>query len=291
MRWLIVVVVFLFVNTLIAQDFRLGFTIGMNLNKFESEAEMDDAGNALETFDWSTGFMVGATFAWRPTELMGLRGELLFTQKGGQKTYNGPSYYIFTNTTGTRIFTNGTRSMSLDVANSYLSVPVMGYIKPVRWLEFYAGGHVSFMISSTAFGELTYEGKTASGSPIQKFTHEIDANYFGDIPLKMSFGSTPKSVQVGSEKVFIPQSGGAYFEFPTDRGNLYRVLELGVLGGMSIYFNRGLYLSVRATKGLTDITKDGADVYLSKLDANKDFISRSDADKNLTFHAAIGFTL
>jgi hypothetical protein len=274
-----------------AQDLKFGFIAGMNMNKLSGPVEKDNQGLNLESYDWNTGFMVGATFTWMPSELMGLKGEFVFTQRGSKRAFEGPSYYWFTNTSGTRISTTGTRRIDIDISNAYISLPIMGYIKPLRWIEFHGGANIGFLISSSAFGELFYEGKTTGGVSIQKFSHEIDANYFGDFPLKMSFASPAASVQIGTEKVLIPQSAGAYFEFPEDRGKLYRVPEIGVLGGISIYFNKSLYLSLRANKGLTDVTKSKADVSLQQLDADKKFISRSDSDNNLTFHAAIGFSL
>jgi opacity protein-like surface antigen len=274
-----------------AQNFNFGFIAGMNFNKFDGPVETNDQGTAVEEFDWNKGFLVGATFAWEPTDLMGIRGEFQYSQKGSKRSYDGPSYYWFTNTNGSRIFTSGTRKIDIDVSNSYLSLPVVGFIKPLKWIEFYAGANIGFMITSSAFGELSYEGNTTGGTSIQKFNHEIDANYFSDFPLKMSFASPPATVQVGSEKVNIPQSGGAYFEFKESRGKLFRVPEAGLVGGISIYFNKGLFLTLRANKGLTDVTKDKADVSLRSVDTDKQFISRKDSDKNLSFQVGLGFTL
>ena len=290
-RTVLLVFVLGFSTSALAQEFSYGFKTGLNYNTFVSDSETDDAGNELEKFTNNSGFHVGATFAWKATELMGVRDELLFSQKGGNRDFDGTSYYTFTTTTGNKIFTTGTRKMTLNVTNSYLSIPVMGYFKPAKWVEIYAGGSLSFLIASSAFGELTYEGKTSTGVAISKFTHEIDANYYGDKAGEVDFASSPPTVQIGSEKIPLPQSAGAYFEFTEDRGKLYKTIETSVLGGISFYLNRGLYLSARANYSLNDVTKTKADISLVKLDSDKNFITRDDNDRNLSLQFSIGFSL
>ena len=272
-----------------AQDFGFGFKAGLNFNTFKGDAEKDDAGNTVEEFTSNTGFHVGATFAWEATDLMGLRGELLFSQKGSRRSFDGSSYYFFYNQNGEQINIAGTRRMDLNVSNSYFDLPVMGYVKPVKWLEIYAGGSIGVLISSTAFGELTYNGVTSTGAPIEKISHELDFNYFSDKPRAVTPANPPTTVKIGGENVTYPQIAGAYFEFQEDPGNLYRILDAGILAGLSIYFNKGLYVSGRVSYGLLDVTRSKADASLVKLD-NGSFITRDDNDRNFSLQASVGFS-
>lgn len=279
-----------FSATVFAQEMSYGFKAGLNFNTFQGDAETDDAGNELEEFTSNTGFHVGATFTYAATELMGVRGEFLFSQKGGRRTYEGPSYYFLYDLDENRQTITGNRRFDVNVNQAYLEIPVMGYIRPVQWLEFYAGGSIGFLVSSTGFGELTFsDGVAANGNKVQEFTHEMDVNYLGNDPGARSYGSPAKTVSFGGENVPIPQTAGAYFEFTEDRGNLYRIVDVGAIGGLSIFFNKGLYVSGRINYGLSDITKSEADVSLRQLD-NGEFISRDDKDRNFSIQASIGFS-
>mgnify|MGYP001232383135 CR=1 FL=1 len=274
-----------------AQDFSFGFKAGLNFNTFKGDAEQDDSGNTLEEFTTNTGFQVGATFTWKPTELMGLRGEFMFAQKGGRRSFNGPSYYFFYDLNGTQIPATGNRRMDINVTNSYFELPVMGYVKPVKWLEIYAGGYAGALISSSAFGELTFkDGVTLAGDKVSdEISHELDFNYFGDKPRSVSYANPPATIKIKGENIPYPQIAGAYFEFTEDPDNLYKIFDAGVLGGISIFFNKGLYLSGRLSYGLLDVTRSKADVSLVKLDGGS-LISRNDDDRNFSIQAVVGFS-
>ncbi len=274
-----------------AQGFSFGFKAGLNFNTFKGEAEQDDNGDLLEGFGSNTGFQVGATFTWKATELMGLRGELLFSQKGSRRDFNGPSYYFLYDLNGNQIQATGNRKMDISATNSYFELPVMGYAKPARWLEVYAGGYIGALISSSAFGDLTFrDGTTLAGDVIpDEIRHELDYNYFSDKPRAASYGNPPATVRIKGENIPYPQIAGAYFEFEEKPGRLYKIFDAGVLGGISIYFNKGLYLTGRLSYGLVDITNTKADISLSKLD-DKALVLRNDFDRNFNIQTAIGFS-
>ena len=71
---------------------------------------------------------------------------------------------------------------------------------------------------------------------------------------------------------------------------MYKIIDTGVLAGLSIYFNKGLYVTGRLNYGLSDITKSKADVSLVKLDADNKFISLDNKDRNFNIQASIGFS-
>ena len=270
-----------------AQDLKFGVRAGMNMNTLRGDMETDDNGNEVESYEWTSGFHVGFTVSWEATELMGVRGEFVFTQRGTDRFYDGPSYYIFQPDVEP-FYATGHSKINLSVTNSYLNLPITGYIRPVKWLELFAGGNIGFMISSTAFGDISFEGTAENGSPVS-LRHELDYRYFIDDPAQATYITPVNTVTIGGEKIPYPHVGRSQFMFAEDRGSLYRVIELGGVAGLSIYLNQGLYLSARANIGLTDLTKDKADVSWLKLDDNKNFITRNDRDTNLSFQASIGF--
>lgn len=274
---------------LTAQELKYGFKVGLNFNSIDGDGEMDDAGTVIEEYTGNTGFHVGATLTWEATELMGVRGELLYSQKGSRRGFDGQSYYIFNTNADKKIVTSGTRDQQINVTTSYIDIPVMGYVKPVEWLEVYAGASVGVLVGASGFGGVTYSGTAPNGSPISEFVHDLDANYVSDDPGEARFSDPPTTITIGNEKAILPSAGGAYFEFEEDKGNLFNVIDVGLVGGVSFYLNKGFYVSGRLNYGLTDITKSEADVSLVKLD-NGQFISRDDVDKNFSIQASVGFS-
>jgi hypothetical protein len=288
-RFLFLLLTLGFSTAVFAQEIGYGFKAGLNFNTFKGDAETDDAGNTLEEFSSNTGFHVGATFTYAATELMGVRGEFMFSQKGGRRAYDGPSYYFLYDLDGNRNLVTGTREIDISINQSYLEIPVMGYFKPVKFLEIYAGGSIGFLVASNGFGELTFNGVTSTGVALKEFSHEMDVNYFSDNPRGYTVGNPPQTISFKGQNVPVPQTAGAYFEFTEDRGNLYNIIDAGLVGGLSVFFNKGLYVTGRVNYGLTDVTKSKADVSLRQLD-NGEFITRDDDDRNFTIQASIGFS-
>lgn len=270
-----------------AQDIGYGFKAGLNFNSFSGDGEMDDGGNTVEEYTGNAGFHLGVSFTWKATDLMGVRGELLYSQKGSRRSFDGQSYYFFQrNNDDGRFLALGTRDQDINLTTSYIDLPVTAYFKPVESLEIYGGASLGFLVAATGFGGVTFSGTAPNGTPIEEFVHDLDVNYVSDDPGETDFNETP--VSIGNQSVILPDNAGAYFEFEEDRGNLYRIMDFGLVGGLSYYLSQGLFVSARINYGLTDITKSEADVSLVKLD-NGQFISREDDDRNVSWQFSVGF--
>ncbi|MEO1262688.1 MAG: outer membrane beta-barrel protein [Bacteroidota bacterium] len=272
-----------------AQEISFGFRAGLNFNRFIADSETVGS-EELEDFTNNTGFHVGAMFTWEATELMGLRAELLYNQKGGRRSYDGPSYLVLSSTSGNTIITTGNRDQNLNVTSSYIDIPVTGYFKPIEQLEIFGGFNVGFLVATTAFGEVNYSDGRFGGASIEDFRFEIDGNYLSDGPGDASFSDPPKTITIGgNQSAVIPSSAGVYVEFTEDMGNLYKIIDMGLVGGISVYLNGSLFVSARVNYGLTDITKTGADVSLREK-PNNEFLTRDDDDRNFSLQASVGFS-
>jgi hypothetical protein len=72
-------------TSLFAQGFSGGFRAGLNFISFDGDQEMSADGSVtFEEFTQTTGFHVGATFAFAFTDLVGVKADLMYSQKGGQ---------------------------------------------------------------------------------------------------------------------------------------------------------------------------------------------------------------
>ncbi len=273
-----------------AQDFSFGFKTGLNFSNIKGDLE--ETANAKETMDLNIGFQFGATFAWEITDLMGLRGELMYSQKGTKRSFNGTSYYNFFTPNNDIIRTTGIRTQDLNVSNSYLELPVLGYFRPHTRFEVYGGMSLGLLVSSSAFGNIKFsEIRDASNIPTSpnSINHELDFNYLSDKPREATYANPAKTISIQGDNVPYPQTAGAYFEFVDSRGKLYNAFDLGVVGGVSIFLSKSLYVSGRVNYGLRDVTKTKADVSLSSLDGGN-FISRNDDDRNFSIQTSIGFS-
>ncbi len=275
--------------SLMAQDIGFGFKAGLNFNNIKGDSEVAN-GTELEDFTSNTGFHVGATFTWKATDLMGVRGELVYNQKGGRREFEGPSYLTLTSTNGTIIPTTGTRKQNLNLTSSYIDIPVVGYYRPFEWLEVHAGVSLGFLVSANVFGEVDYsDGRTDMGSGVEPIHYEIDGNYVSDNINKAFFENPPSTITIGGNTtVEIPSSVGVYYEFDEDLGNLYKAIDIGAVAGISFFLNGSLYISGRLNYGLSDMTKQAADVSLVSKNGDQ-FITRNDTDRNFSIQTSIGF--
>lgn len=263
-------------------EFSGGFKAGLNFSNFIAETETDD-----ESFDYNTGFHIGATFVYSITDLFGLKGELMYSQKGTQYSYNGPSYFTFYTSTGNQIFTTGNRRTDVSVANSYIDIPVMVYFK-IGQIELEAGVNGAFLIGSTGSGGITYSGTTAIGDPVEEFTTSFEASYFGDDPGLESI-LRAGNVTLNGIVAFLPESIGAYYEAAENDSKKYKRFDAGLNAGISFFLNNGLYVGARANYGLVDITNQEQDIAVSELGSGNTFLTRDDNDQNLSLQASVGF--
>lgn len=273
-----------------AQEFSGGFRAGLNFTTIDGPLDMSADGTELEAFEYSNGFHVGAMGTLRFTDIFGLRAELLYSQKGGVYNYNGDSYWIFTPTDGSGAFVaNGTRETTLEVTNSYIDIPVMGVARFNKF-EISAGMSIGFLVASRAAGETRFTGTSSQGDVITPFLLALDYNYF-DEPFQQGENTAVFRRDIDNRPVEIPQTLEAYYQEAESDENLYKTLDLGLVGGVSYYLNRGLFVGVRLNYGLSDITNSSRDISRQTVDTASEFITRDDDDRNLNLQISVGFSL
>lgn len=275
---------------LIAQsNFSGGFRAGLTFATLSGPAESTDNGATLENMSLSSGFHVGATFNYKLTDIFGVRGELLYAQKGTNYDYDGESFWIFEPLIGTPVYSAGTRRVSLDVTNSYLEVPLSVYARLGK-IEISGGINPGILIGSRGFGELTYSGRTLLGTTIAPFTMNLEHQYRRD-EFRGTVGTEVENRIIEGRPVQIPLSVGAYYEGADDEAKLYNTFDVGLIGGLSFYLSNSLFLGGRVHYGLTDVTNSKQDFARRSLDANRNLILREDNDRNLVLYLSLGFSL
>lgn len=275
-------------------QFSYGVKVGLNFNRFSGPSETDDAGEDLEAFNGSTGFHVGATFRYAfLEERFGFQSNLMYSQKGGEIVYNGQGIQTFTSENGVKVFSEGNTLLTLDISNSYIDIPFLVWGKPLRSLEVFGGFNIGFLVISNGEGNLQYSGAVVgnpqfNGLMIDEFDSTLDYNYYGDDIGEADFTQSSMFV-VGNEVVNIPGSQGAYFNFDTDEGNFFNVIDFGLKIGVNFNFNESLYLGYTFNYGLTDVTNNAYDFARARYDGTE-MISREDTDRNVSSQLSLGFS-
>lgn len=272
-----------------AQELTFGFKAGLNFSQFDTDDIEQANGVDLETFQQNSGFHLGVAVTNKITDIFGVRGEFLFSQKGGRYEFEGDSYMRLLTFTGEdRLIREGFRDMNLNISNAYIDIPVMVYVKPLKWLELAAGVNVAALISSTGAGELVFRDQAQiEGDEFRGIS--LDYRFFGDEVGEFIDGDTEIRM-INGTSFEIPKNLQAYFEYPQGaETGLYNRFDFGLHASANIYINRSLFLGIRFNYGLTDVTDEKVDRALGEINGS-DFILRDDFDRNISLQASIGFS-
>lgn len=267
---------------------RYGFKTGLNFCQIQGESEVDDAGTALESWKNNTGFHIGMGVSYPFTDKFSLRAEFMYSKRGGKYTYNGASYRIFTASNGNRTFTSGKLLQNINITNSYLDIPLMA-VGRFGDFEISGGAFLGLKIQSLGEGGMTYESNQTNP---QKLEYNLAYNYNRDDP-----GESPDpdgdqlliSLNNSGQKIELPKTLGAYYDYAEDKGRLFNTMDYGLVGGLSYYISRSLYIGARVQYGLADVTNNKADLAKFKAGENNAPVFRNDKDRNFAIQASVGF--
>ena len=277
-----------------------------------SNAETDAAGNALDKTEFSTGFQVGMTAQLPLSDVFGVQGELLYSQRGGIYKYTGPGYLNVAVTNGTYNLTGNVRYL-MRYSNGYIELPLMVYVKPIKKLKIELGVSPMILIAAAGRGE-HFINKLVASNPnatirTDSLAIPIDGDYLGVNDKDQQYDRTtianvqPNSVSIQGDSYYVPGRVGAYY-FNTNRvSNAIASFDLSANAGIVYNLTGGLSLGLRASYGLLDTTPAAFDVYRSKntgtstgatsgLGKTTDFqpIERPNTTNNFNVGLTIGFT-
>ena len=290
---LIMVLAICFASTAFTQEFKLGFKTGLTISKFDSPSE-EANGMELESHNTTGGFMVGAIFGYAFTDLFGIKGELLYNQKGTQYNFTGPGYQILPTETGTTVFLVGDQRIDLNISTNYLDIPVMAYGRLGRF-EFEGGVSLNVLLSSAGNGELEINGVTLAGASTGTFNGVLDQRYGkDDISGITSFlADDLVALNIDGQMINVPKILNAYYLFADDSSRLssdrvFNLIDIGLVGGINYYWNSTLYLGARLNYGLLDVTNDSSGYDVSKVNLANGL--QFDKDQNLSIQLSLGFS-
>ncbi len=291
-KLLFVFVLLSFISTIQAQKIAYGFKVGLNFSRFSGPSETDEVSGDLESFDFNTGFHVGAAIIYKATDLFGVKAELLFSQKGGKAKYDGEGFQYFPSTNEVLVLGKGNINSFLNISNSYIDIPVIGYGRVLPWLELSAGINLGFLVNSTAAGELIFDGVSNNNlSPIS-FTSNLEYNYLKDEPLDITTvdENNVTYIPADGQSVVVPKTLGAQYGFATEQEKPFNAIDFGLNAGASFFLNESLYVGLRYNFGISDITKNERDFSRKSTDETGGYITLDQSDKNTSLQVSIGFS-
>lgn len=255
-----------FTSIAYGQEYHLGLRIGLNYSQFDGTLEEN------ASFGTSPGFHIGPVFSYAFSDIMGLRGELIFSQKGSKFDYSGPSYFTIKKNNDF-ITTNGTRTMKSVINNNYIDIPLMFYTLLFERIDLSVGGYASILVGSTGRGDLVYSGKRDnSNAPVGPIKFLLDQNFFKDRAGSVSSTIT-QTIRLEGDQIVLPERLGGYYEYRTKPdGHKYNSLDYGLTGALHYRLSRGLYAGVRYQWGLSDVSNNDFEVSYKTLSPSKEFI-------------------
>lgn len=263
-----------------------GFRAGLSTGQYVGPSETGPNGETLEKNKLASGFHIGMTINFKFGDLLGLRTELMYSQRGADYLYKGPSYYLLRNALKP-IIIMGTRKQSLNISNAYLDVPLVIYYR-IKSFEISGGLNSGLLISSAAGGSLTFEGVSPiTGAALTPYTINLNYNYKKDKAGTAS--TTTQLVKVDGQPYPVPTIIGAYYDFPEKDKNLFKTLDFGLIAGLSYFLNQGLFIGVKYVHGLGDVDRNNYDISLQSLHTDGNYIQRADINKSKSWQFSVGF--
>lgn len=276
-------------NQISAQGLSLGFKAGMSFSSFLDDSEVDMNGNKLESFGSQSGFHIGILGRYRfYDDLLGARFGLIYNQRGGRIDYNGPSYFIFLDEENTR-YATGTRDEDLRWSNVFLDIPLEGMVFIANKVEISLGVYAGFMVGSRGSGDMNFVGRSLqTNTAIEPLDVVYEFRPFRDRAGLGSYKETREIVIDGRTRV-APTEAGTYFEFEEKDGDYFHRFDYGLTGGLTYFFNQGLYFNAQVKYGLADVVRSPYYVSKVSLDGDRNFIAREGDRRNFSLMFSLGF--
>ncbi len=291
-----------------AQSIGTTFRVGLNSSRFLGPSEKAADGSDLEEFTTYTGFHVAGGVVFKLLDHYGFKAEIMYTQKGGRYRYEGPSTYIFTTTrSGNYATAVGTRTVSTRIINSYIALPVTGYMKYGKF-ELNAGVSIAVLAGTGAVGDLVFSGTSGINNEPVEINSLINHNYRRDgLEFTQNILSFQeeffKEITVDGEQVILltEETGYAQWTDSSVFGGVYgkpevvledkpyRGLDFTLNAGASYYISPGLFVGLTASYGLRDVTNPYFEYSFSESEG-LDRVERSDNDRNFVLMGSIGFS-
>ncbi len=291
---------------LLAQEWKYGARAGINVSNIIGPMETNEAGTVLESTKFIAGFHLGPTLNYKFADKSSVSVELLFSQKGGKNRYEDENSYFFLlapvqdSLLSPSVYVTGSKKQIIANNLGYLDLSGMYYYNVFSNLKVGIGATAGFLLNASGIGQTDFSGQLQEGSALiglDQFSIRNDYRYIKNKAIPDPFGSDTQiatsEVLVNEnsllDKLFAPNTIGAYYDFTEKQGHFYNRLDVGVNFELRWELDSGLYFGVRGNVGLLDATNNYYDFSRHKVDENLERIARTDFDRNVSIQTSVGF--
>jgi Outer membrane protein beta-barrel domain len=285
---------------------RIQIVGGINYSNIRFGKTMVPNTNFVEKYRAFGGYQIGLKLELGRDEdtqelgLFSLSLEALIAQKGANYYYSGPSSQVWAEVETVKSI--GTVETKLEIANTYLKLPISISVNVNQRLSLQVGGYASVLVRSTGTGTMNYSGsvvvaKKAPPYPkqsldtfkIKSFQTELNFNYLDEYDAAIvRLGDSllcPANASLG----FRPKSVGAYYDRNGRTGLMFNRLDLGLHAGLKLE-GSGWLLSARVSYGLLDVFNNEYHANPT-LDENKKNVLNTNTQRNISYELNLGFKL
>jgi len=288
---LFTVLLFLCVLQLTAQH-KIGVRAGLNVSTI-SGGELEQG----EEYSRSNGFHFGVNYTYSITPKFGIRGELLYVQRGAKYNFIDTTegvYNLIKPQFSQQFFEIGKKIEIIDISNGYLSLPITAQFQLSPKFEVFGGISLDLLLNPTGRGSLDFESisRPQDISYLQSYDHKYRGDEAGEVPFRVSgFSPQPVTITVEGEAVNLYRTEAAYYRLTEAQkdGNKFNVLDAHLLFGVNYFLNQGFYIGIRGQYGLGDITNDNIDFSVRELNDDDTYILRDDKDRSISASISFGF--
>lgn len=284
-QWnLLPILLFLFISVATyGQDLSFGFKAGLSNTSLSGPLETLPTGEKLEKIKANKSFVLSLLFNVNFTDQFLLQTELMYNQKGYNYQYDGPSYAIL-RTADEKFTFEGNRDLSVNISNTYVQIPVSLSYKFFDRIQLQAGVYGSLLAASTGAGRVIYSDIPEIPGEVRQ---TLNYNYRSNKARGASLSE--QQVRINNELETIAGQVGAYYDYEEKNKGLYKTFDAGLHGGANIFINQSLFLGIRYSHGLLDITRDSVDRTYRQLDKGSLIFVDKD-DRYSAWEFTIGFS-
>lgn len=292
----LIIFLLVFVTIQLSAQHKFGVRAGLNYSSYLGDT---DPG---ESYSLNSGFHFGINYTYMFTPELGLRGEILYTQRGsGYKfltpdSITGTPYLIkSTNSADLAFLDYGLVDLTLELSNGYLSVPLTLQYQASRKFEVFGGITIDMLIQPGGRGKVDYSSILRPDGIF--FQQSLDYNYRSNPPGELTFiqeigaGQEFVSLIVDDMIVTIPRTVSAYYNY--QRGEeiekKYNFFNAHLTLGTNYFINNGFYIGARAEYGLFDLTNNKGDFSMTEFNSDGSYVYKDDFDRSISLNLSFGF--
>ncbi len=273
-------------------QYKIGVRAGQNFSWIDGELEEG------ETYSLSLGFHFGINFTYQFTPKFGLRGELLYTQKGTKNDFLDTldSSFLLIDPLDSNIdafFAQGSTELKMDISTGYLSIPITAHYNLSDKFELFGGASLDMLVGPSGRGTIDFSDAAGEYFFRQTYKHGYRSDDAQDLDDLIALDTNPfVIIDLNGEKESLYKTQTAYQsleEADLENGKKFRFFDSNIILGLNYFINNGFYIGVRGEYGLFDMTNENVDFSRTALDQDGGYLRRDDVDRSRSISVSVGF--